>query len=243
MTTPRRWNPAADGPADRRAIRRPPPRLNLLLLAAAAAALLCAARQRRAIDAASARLFQNASAGPSELNQMKAELAEMDLTEEDLRKELDERLAYYESVKSRDFYLSIDTARRKLSLNFGNDTVREADLQIGAPAAVAGPDGRTWTFVPLKGAFNVAGKEAGLRWRAPPWVYWMNKQSVPGEIPAVDNGLGRYVILLPNGYVIHSPPSAESPLKGPKPGSFMVPEADLQAIWDRITPETRVYIF
>ena len=49
------------------------------------------------------------------------------------------------------------------------------------------------------------------------------------------NGLGRYVIFLPNSYVIHSPPPPDSPLQGPKPGSFMVPEADLAAIWPRIT--------
>jgi hypothetical protein len=51
------------------------------------------------------------------------------------------------------------------------------------------------------------------------------------------------VIFLPDGYVIHSPPPPESPLQGPKPGSFMVSEADLAALWPRITNQTRVYIF
>ena len=231
------------GQSDRRGLPRPSLRLNLVLLAAAVAALLFAARQRREIDADSARIFNKTSAGPSELNQVKGELAEMDLTDETLKKELDGRLAYLVSLRSRDFYLSIDTARKKLSLNFGNDILREADIRIGDPLTVAGPSGKIWTFVPLKGAFNVAGKEVGLPWRVPPWVYSMNKQPVPGVPPTIENGLGKYVVLLPNDYIIHSPPSAGSPLKGPKPGSFMVPEADLQAIWDRITPETRVYIF
>ena len=48
---------------------------------------------------------------------------------------------------------------------------------------------------------------------------------------------------LPDNYVIHSPPPAKSPLHGPKPGSFMVPEADMAAIWPRISTATRVYIF
>ena len=232
-----------DKPSDRRDIPRPSLRLNLLLLAVAVAASLFAARQRREIDADYARAFSGKSAGSSELDQVKAELAEMDLTQETLNQELDSRLAYIESLKSREFYLSIDTARKKLSLNFGNDTVRDADVRIGGGITVEGPNGKTWTFVPLKGAFNVAGKEVGLPWRVPPWVYAMNKQPVPRDLPAVENGLGKYVVFLPNDYVIHSPPAAGSPLKGPKPGSFMVPEADLQAIWDRITPETRVYIF
>ena len=52
-----------------------------------------------------------------------------------------------------------------------------------------------------------------------------------------------FTIFLSNGRVIHSSSAKDGPLKGPKPGSFMVPKADLQAIWDKITPETRVYVF
>lgn len=231
------------GGADRRDLPRPPLWLNLALLTLAAAALLVASRQRGDIEADYAKVFEKTSAGSPELHQVKAELAEMDLTRSALDRELDSRLAYLDERKARDFFLSIDTAKRKLHLNFGKDSLRDADVRIGAPAEVAAPDGTTWTFVPLKGTFLVAGKEEGLPWRVPPWVYAMNKTPAPAVLPYVAEGLGKYVVLLPNGYVIHSPPAAGSPLKGPKPGSFMVPESDLRAIWDRITPETRVYIF
>jgi hypothetical protein len=229
-------------PSDRRGFPRPSPWLNLSLTALAFAALCLAARQRREIDARYARLY-SASSGPSDLGQVRAELAEMEVTREVLRKELGSRLAYLDSVKSRDFYLSIDTAKKKLSLNYGNDAVRDADVRIGAPAVVKEPNGKTWTFAALKGDFTVVGKETGLPWVVPTWVYARDHRPIPSARPAVAGGLGKYVVLLPNGYVIHSPPSSASPLKGPKPGSFMVSEADLQAIWDRITPETRVYIF
>jgi hypothetical protein len=43
--------------------------------------------------------------------------------------------------------------------------------------------------------------------------------------------------------VLHSPPPPESPLKGARPGSFEAPEDDIAAIWKRIGPETRVYVF
>lgn len=229
--------------SDRRDFPRPPLWLNLLLLTIALATSVFARYQRRELDASFTQVFNKPSAGPAELNQIKAELAEMDLTREALEKELDSRLAYIESLKSREFYLSLDTATKKLYLNFGNDTVRDADVQIGEPATVEGPNEKNWTFVPVKGAFNVVSKEVGLAWRVPPWVYLMKGQPVPADPPTIENGLGKYVIILPNDYIIHSPPSPDSPLQGPKPGSFMVPEADLQAIWDRITPETRVYIF
>jgi hypothetical protein len=52
------------------------------------------------------------------------------------------------------------------------------------------------------------------------------------------------VLFLPNGYAIHTQPSEESPLQGVKPGSYMVPEDALRAIWPRIvTGKTQVYIF
>jgi hypothetical protein len=205
------------GPSDRRDFPRPPLALNLLLLAAAVAALALAARQRRRLDAEYERIFDKTSAGSLELNQVKAELAEMDLSKENLNQELDGRLAYLENRKSREFFLSIDTARKKLYLNFGNDTVRDADVRVGEAIEFTGPNGKTLSLAPLKGAFTVAGKEV--------------------DAP---KGPGKYVILLPNDYVIHSPPAAGGRAKR---GSFMVPEADLKAIWDRITTETRVYIF
>jgi hypothetical protein len=187
------------------------------MLAAAVSALVFAARQHGEIDAEYSRVFNKTSAGSPELNLVKAELAEMDLNKDTLKAELDSRLAYIENRKSRDFFLSIDTAKRRMSLNFGNDTVRDADIRIGEPIAIEGPNGKPLALS-LKGAFSVTGKQEGT-----------------------DSKLGKYVIFLPNDTVIQSPPL--SGLKRPKPGSFMVSEKDLAVIWNRITPETRVYIF
>ena len=111
--------------------------------------------------------------------------------------------------------LAQTTDERAITVALGDDAVRDASVEVGAPITFVGPNGKRLSLAPLKGAFSIAGK--------------------------IENGIGRYVILLPNDYVIHSPPIAGR--RGPKPGSFMVSEADLKAIWDRITPETRIYIF
>jgi len=71
----------------------------------------------------------------------------------------------------------------------------------------------------------------------------MNGVKPPSSPQPIEGGLGRYVIVLSEDAVIHSPPPPESPLKGVKPGSFLVPEADLAAIWKRVGPRTRVYVF
>jgi len=235
-------DPRPHGP-ERRSFPRPPLWLNLLLLIIAAATFAYAKHQRDVIEEKTAILFRHTENSPVELNRMRDELSQMDLTQAQLKQEIDGRMQYLQSQQSAEFYISIDTQRKKMQFRFGPDIVRETDVQIGEAKTIKSPAGKTWTFLPLKGGFSVAGKEDGASWAVPEWVYAMHGQREPAERRVVPNGLGRYVIFLQDSYVIHSPPSPESPLKGPKPGSFMVSEADLAAIWPRITNQTRVYIF
>ena len=228
---------------ERRKWPRPPLWLNLLLLAIAAAVFLAARHQRTIIREKSARLFEPAPKASDELNRIRDQLADMDLTREQLGRELDAKLDYLRALQSEEFYLAVDTAKRKLFLRIGKDVAREADIQIGESKTITG-NGRTWTFVPLKGGFTVVNKTNDYDWTVPEWVYAMNHEPLPAQRPTIPEGLGRYVIVLPDNYLIHSPPPASSPLNGrPKPGSIMAPEADLAAIWPRITKSTRVYIF
>jgi hypothetical protein len=227
---------------DRRSFPRPPLWLNLTLLAIALVTFLYARHQRDEVLRKSQILFKHSDT-PAEMNRIRDELAKMDVTKEELGRQIDARMQLAEAVKSEQFYLAVDTSRKRMQLRLGKQIVREMPVEPGVAKTIAGSKGKSWTFVPLKGAFNVEGKEIGAPWKVPAWVYAMNGQPVPDERPVVPDGLGHYVIVLPNGYVIHSPPAPDSPLKGPKPGSFLVPDADLAAIWPRITTETRVYIF
>ena len=227
---------------ERRSFPRPPLWLNLLLLIIAAATFAYARHQRDVILSKDAILFRQSENNPRDLNRMRDELAQMDLTKEQLAKELDGRTQYLQSLEGQDFYISIDSAKKKMQFRIGKDVVREADVQIGEPQTFKS-GAKTWTFYPLKGGFNVVGKDNSYETPVPEWVYAANNQPIPHERPTTHNWLGNYVIFLPNNYVIHSPPPANSPLKGPKPGSFMVPEDDLAAIWPRISNQTRVYIF
>lgn len=229
--------------SDRRKFPRPPLWLNLALLILAAALFAYASHQRKSLDQKTAILFKPTASSPADVNRIRAELADMEVSQAQLSRELDGRMDYLEAVKSAQFYISIDTKRHKLQLRLGRDVVREADVQVGEAKTITAQDGRKWTFVTLKGGFSVIGKEVGYAWRVPEWLYAMNGEAIPADRPIAENGLGKYVIFLPDNYVIHSPPPPDSPLKGPKPGSFQVSEADLAAIWPRVTKDTRVYIF
>ena len=229
---------------ERRRFPRPPLWLNLLLIIVAVATFTFAQYQRNQIDTKTAVLFTPSKSNPAELNQVRDELSQMDVTEDQLKRELDARLEYLKTVDSAQFYISVDTARKKLDLRLGKDIVREADIQIGEARTVKSGT-KTWTFVPLKGAFTVGDKKTNYNWTVPEWTYAMRGEAAPAVRPTIPNGLGTYILLLPDDYVIESPPPATSPLAGaPKPGSIMIPEADLAAMWPRIIPgQTRVYIF
>ena len=228
---------------ERRSFPRPPLWLNLLLLVIAAATFAYAKHQRDVIDDKTSILFRHNANSPAELNRMRDELSQLDLTQAQLGREIDGRMQYQQSLQSEQFYISIDTQRKRLQLRLGPTVVREAGVQIGEAKTITSSTGKTWTFLPLKGGFSVTGKEEGYVWPVPEWVYAVRGEREPAARAVVPNGLGRYVIFLPNSYVIHSPPPAESPLQGPKPGSIMISEADLAALWPRITNQTRVYIF
>jgi hypothetical protein len=241
---PERRSQERPGSPDRRTFPRPPLWLNLLLLFLAFGGVLLARVHRERIETRFANVIDRQQATPDDLRKLKEELAELDLSREELERELKGRAEFVDSLKSENFYLSIDTRARKLRFYYGDTVLREADVTIGEARTIASGEDKSWTFVPLKGAFKVEAKMVGYDWPVPEWVYADSGQPIPEKRPVVPNGLGRYVIFLGDGYAIHSPPASGSPLSGAKPGSFMVPDDDLRAIWPRIHKDkTQVYIF
>jgi hypothetical protein len=238
----RRSESRPDAP-DRRSFPRPPLWLNLLLLLLGIGGILYGRHHREEVSKTFAEVIAEEARTPGDIRRAKEELAEMDLTRENLEKELEGRMKFVSSLKSENFYLSIDTRTRKLRFLYGDAILREADVTIGESRTVTTPE-KTWTFMPVKGAFVVEGKAVDYAWRIPEWMYAMRDEPVPAERPALAGSLGRYVVFLGNGYVIHSPPAPGAPLQGAKPGSYMVPEDVLIAIWPRIqSGKTPVYIY
>lgn len=228
---------------DRRSFPRPPLWLNLLLLLLGIGGLVFARQHRERVSAEFSDVITREQRTPADVTKVKRELAEMDLTRDSLQRELEGRMKFVGSLKSENFYLSIDTNARKLRFYYGDTVLRESDVIVGEAKTLSAND-KSWTFVPLKGAFPIESKLVDHPWRIPEWMYAMKGEPVPAERQVVSGGLGKYVLFLPNGYAIHTQPSAESPLQGAKPGSYMVSEDFMRAVWPRITTgQTQVYIF
>lgn len=242
MVTSDRRNEERTNSHSRRRARRPALWFNLLLLTLGVATLGVAHWHRGQLDAKFTKIVQTQLASPYHVAKIRSDLASMELTRESLDRELKDRLSMVQGFEAAEFYVAIDTTNRKLRLHFGPEIVRETTVDIGEPRVVTA-NGKTWQFVPLKGALTVIGKLADQPWEVPAWVHAMRNEPIPATPVHVPGGLGRYVIQLPNGYVIHSPPASGSPLTGAKPGSFMIAEAQMSAIWPRISTATRVYIY
>ena len=225
-----------------RKLPRPTTRSLLVLFVLVLVGAIGATIHRRVLESDFETRVSRSQASPYEIKRIRRELAELEVDEKTLAGALDARLKRVEAAKRNEFYVSIDTKRKTFSFRFADKTLRDAPVEIGPPQTIVAGK-KKWTFAPLSGSFNVEGKHQDQGWRVPEWAYLRNDAKAPRTRPTLKNGLGKYVILLGNDYVIHSPPPPESPLKGAKPGSFMVPEADLAAIWPRVGPETRVYVF
>jgi hypothetical protein len=198
---------------------------------------------RRHLDARFGALVVHSEAAPFEIQRIRRDLAALELDETALARELEARLAAVEAQELSEFYLDLDTKARRLTFRFGDQVVREAPLQVGAPRPILSASGDRVAPVPISGAFTVRRKLEQPAWKPPAWLWSEAGRRVPSPLPSIPGGLGRYVIFLTDDVVLHSPPPPESPLKGPKPGSLMAPEQDLAAIWKRIGPETRVHVF
>ena len=197
---------------------------------------------RRRLDRHFDAIVRKQQSSSVDLAMMRSELATMNIARDALEQEVDKRVQLLGNLREQQFYIAIDTSRRKLRLHFGSTIVRECEVEVGPPREIES-DGTTWKFVAFKGAMNATGKVEDYSWIIPAWVYAMNGVAVPPLRPAVAGGLGKYIVTLPNGYVIHSPPVASSPLQGVKPASFLVSEADLRAIWPRVSSSMRVYVY
>jgi hypothetical protein len=222
---------------------RPPLVATLSVLLAAVVLAAIALAHRRQLDRRFAAVVVDAPAEPFEIQRIRRDLAALELDEKSLERELDARLAAVESQESEDFYLVLDRAARKLTLRLGDRIVREAALEYREPRQILSASNDRLPPAPLSGAFTVREKLERPVWKAPSSAWAAAGRRTPSAGGEIAGGLGRYVIVLTEEVVIHSPPPPESPLRGPKPGSFLVPEADLAAIWKRIGPETRVYVF
>jgi L,D-transpeptidase YbiS len=143
-------------------------------------------------------------------------------------------------------YLVVDTESNHLTMRKGTEVLHKAICGTGSRVFIEGETGRNWYFETPMGSFTVLGKERNPVWIRPDWSYV--EENMP--IPAADDPdrfvrgvLGKYALLLGNGYKIHG--TQWKNLLGTHftHGCVSLGDDDLELVYKSVKIGTKVYLY
>jgi L,D-transpeptidase YbiS len=145
-----------------------------------------------------------------------------------------------------ELYLVVDTESNRLTMRQGNTILMTAIVGSGSRQFLKEERGRSWYFESPLGSFTVLGKERNPVWIRPDWSYVEENMPIP---PASDpdrfvrDVLGKYAILLGNGYKIHG--TKWKNLLGTHftHGCVSLSDENLEAVHTSVKNGTKVYIY
>ena len=163
-----------------RKLSRPTTRSLLVLFVLVLVGAIGATIHRRVLESEFETRVARSQATPYEIKRIRQELADLEVDQKTLAGALDARLKRVEAAKRNEFYVSIDTKRKTFSFRFADKTLRDAPVEVGPPQTIVAGK-KKWTFAPLSGSFNVAGKYQDQGWRVPEWAYLRNDAKPPAN--------------------------------------------------------------
>jgi L,D-transpeptidase ErfK/SrfK len=145
-----------------------------------------------------------------------------------------------------DVYLVVDTESNRLTMRKGNKILLTAVVGTGSRQFVEEETGRNWYFETPTGSLTVLGKERNPVWIRPDWSYVEENMPVPAENDPdriVRGVLGKYALILGNGYKIHG--TKYTNLLGTHftHGCISVGDKDLEILYRSVKIGTKVYIY
>ena len=149
-------------------------------------------------------------------------------------------------LEDDELYVVVDTESNQLTLRQGTAVLHKAVCGTGSRVFIEGETGRNWYFETPMGSFTVLGKERNPVWIRPDWSYVEENMPIPPENdPAryVRGVLGKYAILLGNGYKIHG--TKWTNLLGTHftHGCVSLGDDDLELVHKSVKVGTKVYLY
>jgi L,D-transpeptidase YbiS len=175
--------------------------------------------------------------------------AEVRALEQETARLEEENLSLRKSLAALDddaLYLVVDTESNRLALRQGDAVLHTAVCGTGSREFIQAETGRNWYFETPIGSFTVLGKERNPVWIRPDWSYVEENMPVPteGDTDRIVRGvLGKYALLLGNGYKIHG--TKYTKLLGTHftHGCISLGDDDLETVYQSVTVGTKVYIY
>ncbi|HSQ77621.1 MAG TPA: L,D-transpeptidase [Nitrospirota bacterium] len=145
-----------------------------------------------------------------------------------------------------ELYLVVDTESNRLTMRQGGAVLLTAIVGTGSRQFVKEETGRNWYFESPLGSQAVLGKERNPVWIRPDWSYAEENMPVPPENDPeriVRGVLGKYALLLGNGYKIHG--TKWTSLLGTHftHGCISVGDKNLEILYKSVAVGTKVYIY
>ena len=175
----------------------------------------------------------------AEITALEAQAAELGMQNKGLRRML-------ENVEDDDIYIVVDTQVNRLYLRQGERLLRTVVVGTGSRQEVKAETGRTWYFESPQGSLTVLGKERNPVWIRPDWSYVEENMPIPApDDPErlVRDVMGKYALILGNGYKIHG--TTFKDLLGTQftHGCVSMDDEDLEAVYKAARIGTKVYIY
>jgi len=170
---------------------------------------------------------------------LQQEAARLDEENQGLRRMLKE-------LEDDELYVVVDAENNQLLMRQGDRVVHRAVCGTGSREFIEEETGRNWFFETPLGSFTVLGKERNPVWIRPDWSYVEENMPVPSENDPdriVRNVLGKYALLLGNGYKIHG--TTFTNLLGTHftHGCVSLGDDDLALVYQTVKIGTKVYIY
>jgi L,D-transpeptidase ErfK/SrfK len=143
-------------------------------------------------------------------------------------------------------YIVVDTENNRLTLRQGDRVLLNAVVGTGSRQFIEEETGRNWYFESPLGSLTVLGKERNPVWIRPDWSYVEENMPVPAENDPdriVREVLGKYALLLGNGYKIHGTKYTELLGTHFTHGCISVGDKDLEKLYKTVKIGTKVYIY
>lgn len=149
-------------------------------------------------------------------------------------------------LESDDPYIVVDTENNRLTLRQGDKVLLTAVVGTGSRQSVEEETGRNWFFESPQGSLSVLGKERNPVWIRPDWSYVEENMPIPplnDPDRIVREVLGKYALILGNGYKIHGTKYTELLGTHFTHGCISVGDNDLEFLYKNVKVGTKVYIY
>lgn len=181
-----------------------------------------------------------------EIDALRSEVAELQQAVSILEEENQGLRSFLKNVEDEEIYLVVDTENNRLTMRRSEQVLLIAKVGTGSRQYVKEETGRNWFFESPNGSLTVLGKERNPVWIRPDWSYVEENMPVPAENDPdriVRGVLGKYALLLGNGYKIHGTKYTDLLGTHFTHGCISVGDADLETLYKTVKVGTKVYIY